>query len=247
MLSQAEHKQEAPAPAPAKQDVQVGSSIGLSQRNPLDLIKHDVPLLSEAKSNKQPRTLGPLLDAAGRDETCVWYRVSQDRHYLHLITPLSACQSALPVYLLCMMTMHMLLCIRQCSEIVHWLQSFNLGNKTELLVTVRQPEGTQGSTNITLTTDQPSEMVMHWGVKKQGKGEWVAPPENVIPKGSQQASEIAYDTPLQPADSIEVQGDKLQLQQAVLEIPAGHDLTGLTFVCKSKDETMWWRDGGCST
>ena len=62
----------------------MGSSIGMSQRNPLDLIKHDVPLLSEAKSNKQPRTLGPLLDAAGRDETCVWYRVSQGRHYFDI-------------------------------------------------------------------------------------------------------------------------------------------------------------------
>lgn len=78
-LLQAEHKQEppapAPAPAPAKQDVQVGSSSGMSQRNPLDLIKTDVPLLSEATTSKQPRTLGPLIDAAGRDEQCVWHRV----------------------------------------------------------------------------------------------------------------------------------------------------------------------------
>lgn len=75
VLLQAEQKKEIPAPAQPKQDVQVGSSIGMSQRNPLDLIKTDVPLLSEAKSSKQPRTLGPLLDAAGRDESCVWYRV----------------------------------------------------------------------------------------------------------------------------------------------------------------------------
>jgi len=41
----------------------------------LDLIKSDAPLLSEAKSSKQPRALAPLVEAAGRDETCVWYRV----------------------------------------------------------------------------------------------------------------------------------------------------------------------------
>lgn len=113
-------------------------------------------------------------------------------------------------------------------------------------MTVKQPEGTEGSTSITVTTDQPNDMVMHWGVRKQGKGEWLAPPDSLIPKGSEQATETAWDTPLQPADSIEVQGDKVQLQQAVLEVPAGHDLTGLTFVCKSKDGTMWWRDGECA-
>ena len=110
-------------------------------------------------------------------------------------------------------------------------------------MTVAQPEGLQGSTSITLTTDQPNSMVMHWGVKQKGKGDWSAPPDSLIPKGSEKTTDIAWDTPLQPADSIEVQGDKVQLQKAVIEVPAGHDLTGLTFVCKSKDGTMWWRDG----
>lgn len=123
------------------------------------------------------------------------------------------------------------------------LQSFNLGNKTELLVTVCQPEGQKGPSTITLITDQPAGVVMHWGVKKQGKGDWLAPPKDIIPKGSEQATDIAWETPLEAADSIEMQGDTLQLQKAVIDIPAGHDLTGLTFVCKSKDGTMWWRDG----
>ena len=68
------HQPEARA-EPAKQDVHVGDSMGMSARNPLDLIKSDAPLLSEAKSSKQPRALAPLVEAAGRDETCVWYRV----------------------------------------------------------------------------------------------------------------------------------------------------------------------------
>ena len=69
----AEHK---PEPAAQKEEVHVGSSIGMSGRNPLDLIKIDAPLLSEAKTSKSKRGLAPLLDAAGRDEACVWYRVS---------------------------------------------------------------------------------------------------------------------------------------------------------------------------
>jgi len=81
------HQPEARA-APAKQDVHVGDSMGMSARNPLDLIKSDAPLLSEAKSSKQPRALAPLVEAAGRDETCVWYRVrtcccSVIRHSVH--------------------------------------------------------------------------------------------------------------------------------------------------------------------
>ena len=123
------------------------------------------------------------------------------------------------------------------------MQSFNLGNKSELLVTVHQPEGQAGPSTITLVTDQPAGMVMHWGVKKHGKGDWAPPPKEIIPKGSEQATDIAWETPLEAADSIQMQGDTLQLQKAVISIPAGLDLTGLTFVCKSKDGTMWWRDG----
>ena len=126
------------------------------------------------------------------------------------------------------------------------LQSFNLGNKTELLVTVHQPEGQKGPSSITLVTDQPAGVIMHWGVKKQGKGDWLAPPQEIIPKGSEQATDIAWETPLEAADSIQMQGDSLQLQKAVITIPASLDLTGLTFVCKSKDGTMWWRDGEIS-
>ena len=86
---QSGHKQNGEKPEAAKQDVQVGSSIGMSQRNPLDLIKSDAPLLSEAKTSKRARTLAPLLDAAGRDETCVWYRV---RLLAHSLSPLLSCR-----------------------------------------------------------------------------------------------------------------------------------------------------------
>lgn len=56
--------------------------MGMSGRNPLDLIKTDAPLLSEATTSKAKRALAPLLDAAGRDEACVWYRVGPTSHAL---------------------------------------------------------------------------------------------------------------------------------------------------------------------
>ena len=73
---EADHKAESKPEPAGKKEVHVGSSIGMSGRNPLDLIKTNAPLLSEAKTSKSKRALAPLLDAAGRDEACVWYRVS---------------------------------------------------------------------------------------------------------------------------------------------------------------------------
>ena len=46
------------------------------------------------------------------------------------------------------------------------LQSYNMGNKTNLLVAVRQPEGKDGPTKVSLTTDHPTAMVLHWGVRR---------------------------------------------------------------------------------
>ncbi len=46
------------------------------------------------------------------------------------------------------------------------LQSYNMGNKTNLLVAVRQPDGKDGPTKISLTTDHPTAMVLHWGVRR---------------------------------------------------------------------------------
>ena len=62
---------------PPNQTASVGSSIKAPSRNPLDMIKRDVPLLSQPKQRQQQRPLSPLIDAAGRDESCVWYRVRQ--------------------------------------------------------------------------------------------------------------------------------------------------------------------------
>ena len=79
------------------------------------------------------------------------------------------------------------------------------------------------------------------------RSEWLLAPHDILPEGSVAAGDIAFDTPFEPSSGadavVELEGDKVQLQQATIVIPAGHDLTGLIFVCKSQDDTMWWRDG----
>ena len=36
----------------------------------------------------------------------------------------------------------------------------------------------------------------------------------------------------------------MKLKRIKLDMPAGHDLSGLTLVSRSGDSTAWWRDGG---
>lgn len=57
---------------------------------------------------------------------------------------------------------------------------YGLGDKAELLVAVRQPDGPAGATAITLTSDLATPAVLHWGVKRRGKrGEWLRAPSEV--------------------------------------------------------------------
>ena len=59
----------------------------------------------------------------------------------------------------------------------HWAQTYGMGNKSEMLVAVRAPEGRDGRVAITLTTDLATEAVMHWGVRRGRAQEWLLPPQ----------------------------------------------------------------------
>ncbi|KAK9852315.1 hypothetical protein WJX84_008608 [Apatococcus fuscideae] len=198
---QADQAQAPPPPQAQPEQVQVGESIQAKKRDPLQMIKRAAPLLSAAKSESTPRPLGPLMAAAGADETCVWNRM------------------------------------------------YAMGNKQELLVTVKQPGGKEGATEVTMITDVAANVVLHWGVKKGQSGEWLLPEKDLWPEGSQDAGTgIAVDTPFAPLQSpeadLQTEGKKVPLQQTRLSISSGHDLNGLTFVVRSDDSTAWWRDGG---
>ena len=43
--------------------------------------------------------------------------------------------------------------------------------------------------------------------------------------------------------TLQVGGEKVALKRVQISIPAGHELSGLTFVIRSADSTAWWRDG----
>jgi hypothetical protein len=42
-------------------------------------------------------------------------------------------------------------------------------SKSELFAVVKQPEGLEGPTHITLVTDNANALVLHWGVSRAGE------------------------------------------------------------------------------
>lgn len=52
-----------------------------------------------------------------------------------------------------------------------------MGNKAELLAAVRAPDGRDGRVVITMTTDVPTEAVLHWGVRRGRGQDWLLPPQ----------------------------------------------------------------------
>ena len=76
-------------------------------------------------------------------------------------------------------------------------QTFGMGSKSEMLATVWQHEGKDGPVEVELTSDVAAPMVLHWGVRKPGKGEWVRASEELWPQGSTKATETAVDSPFQ--------------------------------------------------
>lgn len=62
-------------------------------------------------------------------------------------------------------------------------QTYPLGQQAELLVVV-QKDG-QHATRIVLTTDIQDLVVLHWGVKKSAKADWILPPTGIVPAHSE--------------------------------------------------------------
>ena len=71
------------------------------------------------------------------------------------------------------------------------------------------------------------------------------PPESVRPTGTEEAGEIAAETAFQPSkEKLEVSKQALEVQVLEFSIPPDADVTGLTFVMRSADNSAWFRDGG---
>eukprot|EP00884_Botryococcus_braunii_P013250 jgi/Botrbrau1/21926/Bobra.0249s0050.1 len=132
-----------------------------------------------------------------------------------------------------------------------WHRAFPLGSKLELLVAVRQQGGKDGPVTVTLTTDLPGDVYLHWGVRKGSKDAWILPSKDFIPASSLAAEDgaIAIDTPFSSCKDSDCQvtlaGDPVPLPAHHHQHPQG-SRPGWPVVCTalSGDRSMWWRDGG---
>ncbi len=73
------------APPPPAGNIGLDRSMSLRRIDPLQFVKSPMPLLSADKKKAPERALGKLEDAAARDETCVWQRVSPYQPPLNLV------------------------------------------------------------------------------------------------------------------------------------------------------------------
>lgn len=118
------------------------------------------------------------------------------------------------------------------------MQLYTLGSKSELLVTTWKDEE-KGPYRVVCTTDNASDIILHWGVKKSGKS-WKRPDASFVPEGSELIEDgIAAETPFVGCTDdechVEIGGSVVPLQRIELVIPDKAGISALTFVLRSGD------------
>jgi alpha-glucan,water dikinase len=94
-----------------------------------------------------------------------------------------------------------------------------------------------GGCRLALAAGHPGPLLLHWGVSRQGRREWVLPPESMRPPGTDVFDDqLAVQTPFAAC------GDGLSRLDLVLP---GDDLPlGVCFVLKDPDSGDWLKDQG---
>lgn len=131
---------------------------------------------------------------------------------------------------------------------------YGIGDGAELLAVVSQRDSGEGGdagaadVTVTLTTDSPNELVLHWGVSKVKDKSWSLPPKALVPASSEKHDGgIAVETPFVNCDDdscdLDLLESRVPLQRVTLTVPPGTDVASLQFVLRSADGSMWYRDG----
>ena len=129
-----------------------------------------------------------------------------------------------------------------------WHRVYSLGSKSELLVSVWKDEEKEPY-RVVLTTDNASDVVMHWGVRKGNGRDWKKPDESLLPEDTELVpGGIAAETPFKGCTDeechVEIGGSIVPLQRIELEVPHNAKISAISFVLRSDDGSRWWKDGG---
>jgi len=89
---------------------------------------------------------------------------------------------------------------------------------------------------LTLITDLPGSLLLHWGVSRQGRRAWALPPPSMRPQGTVVFDEFAAQTPFGSRED--------GLAYLELHLPADDLPMGVCFVLKDNDTGRWLKDKG---
>jgi alpha-glucan,water dikinase len=109
---------------------------------------------------------------------------------------------------------------------------YRLENDRQLAVVVSRDEDLY---YVTLITDIPGPLVLHWGVAKRSRHEWLAPPSSMQPVGTTVFQNRVAETPFV---------DHTGYKRVRLKISESEAPVGVSFVLKQADTGRWLKDQG---
>ncbi|NVM20952.1 MAG: hypothetical protein HWN68_04155 [Desulfobacterales bacterium] len=89
--------------------------------------------------------------------------------------------------------------------------------------------------NVTLITDISGPLILHWGMAKRSRYEWVLPPSSMRPAATTVFQDKAAETPF---------FDHAGYRRLHLEMSEQESPTGISFVLKQADTGRWLKDNG---
>ena len=144
---------------------------------------------------------------------------------------------------------------------------YPVGKDAQLLVRMYESEAADETSaaarrsaskrRVVFTTDAEDDLVLHWGVARDEPGQWLLPKETVWPADTEKVSEISVETPFiaglgcLPAAEAAAGGTVAEeeeechpLQVLTLELPGegAEELTGVQFVLRNAEGTVWYKD-----
>jgi len=109
---------------------------------------------------------------------------------------------------------------------------YKMENQYQLLVSVSTDTGFN---RVTLITDMPGPLLLHWGVVTSDPPDWTLPPAPIHPVGTTLFQNKAAETPFDDRDG---------LRQLQISLKEHEKIWGLSFVLRQVDSGRWLKDHG---
>jgi len=103
---------------------------------------------------------------------------------------------------------------------------------------------------VEITSDVADPLVLHWGVAKDEPNQWLLPPENVRPPGTEAVSHMSCETDLVQSEGCLRVDDEINdevcypIQTLTLTLPGegSNELMGIQYVIRTAEGNIWYKD-----